>query len=155
MKKVLIVTGIALIIMACDGSGGPDATLITATASPSASCEVAPEALHNQLNNGFTADGLWFDKEISDIHILNSEAGSGTWTLIAGTMSAPGLDEIGMWATPSLDIDDGDALLLAYDRMSALFTVWEMPGGGTHSFSDDFEVDARHLRDCVGEAALR
>ena len=120
--------------------------VLAACASVDERCFDPPSQLVAQLNLGFTAAGA--GTEIKDIQVLKSDAGSGKFHFIAGQMTGAGLDEVGVWVTPSLDLDK-EPLLLAVDFISAEFTIWNKPQGGSWDFGSDFRADIQSVKNCV------
>lgn len=108
-------------------------------------CVPAPPELIQQIEWGLTADGI---TSFQNVYVVDNND-NRPWRFIGGAIHAPGMDgEVAVWATPSLDLDTGDALLTAADTMAFEFSVWMFPNGNDR-FASQFDDEIAIAEECA------
>ena len=131
--------GLILLVAGCSSGDASSTADLTR-------CQLAPDALVNQLSMGLTAAG---DASVSHVYVVQNNDGR-PWQFIGGRLRGPGLDEaVAVWATASLDLDDLP-LLVAADSMAAEFSIWDFPGG--NRFADVFDDEMVAAKQCARSA---
>ena len=105
-------------------------------------CVAASSDLVSALSNGLTVSG---GGSINNVYTVKNNDGR-PYTFIAGRVTGTGLNEVLVWATPSLDLD-ASALIVATDSLSEEFSVWSLPGG--NRFAEQFDDDIRAAKGCA------
>ena len=127
-----------LLTLACEAGPPPDVSR----------CYQAPEWLSRQIENGITAEGLFMERDLKRVHVVDNNDGR-SWHFIGAAIYAPGMDGIvGVWATAYLA---EPALLVAANTMADEFSQWGRPGPGR--FADKFDDEIAAAAQCAKEAS--
>ena len=123
-------------------------------------CTDAPPALVQQLNAGLSVVTQGRAQTDSAKVIENNNLDGIPWKFIAADVQGPGLEEIEawVWASASLDLDKGGALIVAADSNAAKLSIWNFPNamrmppdGDRLYFTSDkrYKDELRIVRACV------
>ena len=114
-------------------------------------CADVPAELVQQLNNGLTAAG---PATVNRVKVVESNNPDGLpWKFIGADVDGPGLEDVEawIWATASLDLDTGAALIVAVDHLAEEFSIFGFPREDRFYFTNDerYDDEIKAVKDCV------